>query len=343
MNSKVINYVAGGGKTTYSRKLMQDRENGLYLAFTNSVVNEMKFSGVLSLTISSLFASYILPKMFSYIPIIASGSSLEYNGDSSREHKRLSAIKIDERGDMWNQSKKIEEVNLCTENIRLHDTSTSFKNRDSIRRIFSKSSVLVNDAQRDKLSHYLVNNYPDMIVKLLQDRFDFIIIDEAQDIKSGFMEDFVKLLHGSCIELILIGDPYQNVNNGSRWFGNLKLTERRQNVSYRCPDANCKWIRDKLKIDICGNNSYGGYYNIDKEDVLEYDDGNRHLLYVSMSKKDTVISQWKGKKTTIKSAKGSTIQDDIVIYGKTLNKKNMYTAITRTTKKVFSTIEKINN
>ena len=341
MSSKVINYVAGGGKTTYSRKLMQDRENGLYLAFTNSVVNEMKFSGVLSLTISSLFASYILPKMFSYIPIIADGSSLEYNKGFSQKYKQLNSIRIDERGTLWSRSGKIKEVSLCTENTKLH--AASFKNSYSIQKIFSKSSVLVNDTQRDKLSHYLVKNYPDTIVKLLQDRFDFIIIDEAQDIKSGFMEDFAKLLHGSCIELILIGDPYQNVNNGGEWFGSLKLTERRQNVSYRCPDANCKWIRDNLKIDIRGNNSYGGYYEVNKEDVLKYDDGNRHLLYVSMSKKDTVIGQWKGKKTTIKSAKGSTIQDDIVIYGNTLNKKNMYTAITRTTKKVFSTVEKINN
>ena len=40
-------------------------------------------------------------------------------------------------------------------------------------------------------------------------------------------------------------------------------------------------------------------------------------------------------------AKEMTIDADIVIIGKSLNIKNYYTAITRTTKKVYSTINKI--
>ena len=56
---------------------------------------------------------------------------------------------------------------------------------------------------------------------------------------------------------------------------------------------------------------------------------------------EDLINNWKGIKMTIKSAKGSTIKNDIVLIGKTLNKKSFYVALTRTTKNAFSCIEKI--
>ena len=42
MNSEVIKFVAGGGKTTYSIEYLRKNANGIYLAFTNSVVNDIR-------------------------------------------------------------------------------------------------------------------------------------------------------------------------------------------------------------------------------------------------------------------------------------------------------------
>ena len=55
-----------------------------------------------------------------------------------------------------------------------------------------------------------------------------------------------------------------------------------------------------------------------------------------------IINNWSGRICTIQSAKGETINEDIVIVGKSLNKKMMYTAATRTRGKVFHTIKRIN-
>lgn len=61
----------------------------------------------------------------------------------------------------------------------------------------------------------------------------------------------------------------------------------------------------------------------------------RTLLYSQKSGKNIdIINNWKGNKSTIRSAKGSTIECDIVIIGDKLNYKNLYTAITRS-KKMF--------
>ena len=43
-----------------------------------------------------------------------------------------------------------------------------------------------------------------------------------------------------------------------------------------------------------------------------------------------------GETSTIKTAKGSTINEDVVILGNQLGVKNMYTAMTRTIKNVYS-------
>ena len=75
---------------------------------------------------------------------------------------------------------------------------------------------------------------------------------------------------------------------------------------------------------------------------MQYDNGDRVLLYHSNAGLNKeIINNWKGDKQTIKTAKGSTIERDIVIIGGRLSVKNLYTAITRTTQNCYSTISKI--
>lgn len=68
MSLQVIKYVAGGGKTTRAINFLKNNKNGLYLAFNNKVVNDVESKGYLSMTIDSLFVSYILPKIKNLIP-----------------------------------------------------------------------------------------------------------------------------------------------------------------------------------------------------------------------------------------------------------------------------------
>ena len=104
-------------------------------------------------------------------------------------------------------------------------------------------------------------------------------------------------------------------------------------------------VRDELNIEIYGEDrSSSGVNRIKIEKTMQYDDGNRVLLYAARRGKDisSIIDSWKGNKMTIKSAKGRTLEHDIVIVGISLNYRLYYTAITRTKKSVYTTIEKIN-
>jgi len=339
MNSKVIKFVAGGGKTTESIKILANNKNGLYLAFTNSVVSDIKNKGYLSKTIDSLFEGFIIPKFTSVVPLISSGAKICYRvSDEKSFFKGIGNIKINKDGTICNKSKKTV-INMKLENSDLFKMK-KFTNDVFIKLIFSETSLNINDQHRAEISSYLINNYPKEIVEILRNRFSYIIIDEAQDLKD-FREEFARLIFSSEINLFLLGDELQNINGGGTWFGNLDSNVVKK-VSYRCPENLCKWIRDNLKIEIYGNKDFGEYIKIDYNDVLNYDNESRVLLYNSNIGKNTeIISKWKGPKDTIKKAKGRTIKEDIVIIGETLNRKNLYTAITRTKKNAFSTINKI--
>lgn len=341
MNSKVIKFVAGAGKTTYSEEYMRKNKNGIYLAFNNSVVDELKNKGYLCKTIDALFFSYIIPKFTSAIPLIANGAAINYTNSENAEsfQKGMSNIKIEKNGDIYNKGKKTI-IKLNIKNEEMHKMR-NFPNSFFIKYVFAKDSLNINDQQRAELSYYIIEQYSNEIVELLESRFSYIIIDEAQDLK-GYREEFAKLIYKSNIKLILLGDDNQNINGGGKWFEKLKADETKQ-VTYRCTENVCKWIRNNLQIDIYGNQNYGEYKKIKFSETLNYNDGKRVLLYsANTGKNKEIIENWKGLKETIRKAKGSTIEKDVVIIGESLNRKNLYTAITRTKKNVYSTVSKIN-
>lgn len=339
MNSEVIKFVAGGGKTTYSIEYLRKNSNGIYLAFTNSVVSDIRNKGYLAKTVDSFFSSFIIPKFTSSIPLIASGAKIKFI-DLEKipiDLKGISNLHIDENGKIYNRRKStVVDINMTNE--KLHNMR-NFPNEKFIKYVFSKKELRLTDEFRAELSLYLIKQFPNQVIDLINSRFSYILIDEAQDL-NRHREELAKLIYKSGIKLLLLGDDNQNINNGGDWFETLKPTETR-NESYRCPENNCKWIRDNLGIEIYGNSDISVINQIDYCDVLKYDNGIRTLLYSQKSGKNIdIINNWKGNKSTIRSAKGSTIECDIVIIGDKLNYRNLYTAITRSKKNVYTTVKK---
>lgn len=340
MNSEVIKVVAGGGKTTKSESILRNESNGLYLAFNNSVVNELKLKGYICKTIDSLFTSYIIPKFTSLIPIIGNGSKITYDeiDDTRFDLKGIGNLSIKINGDIYNRNKNTG-FNLNMSNDYLHSLNRQ-PNLNIIKYIFGKKKLRLTHQLRSDLSSYLISNYPNAIVEILANRFTFVIFDEAQDLH-GYLEQFAILIHNSKIKSFFLGDDFQSINYKANWFKNLTPTEMMEK-SHRCPENNCKWIRENLGITIYGNCNESTFMNIQIEEALSYDNGKRVLIYSSKAGKAKILeAKWTGEKYTVKSAKGMTIDNDIVIVGESMSKKCYYTAITRTTRNVFSTITKI--
>lgn len=344
MHSKgVTKCVAGSGKTTDSIKFMQSSKNGLYLAFNNKVVNEIANAGYLGLTIDSLFFSYILPKMLTFIPLAANCRGVVLNQESIGEpiqKKNARNISFSSDGIIKNQTSIV--------NATLNDTMASiairrFPNRDALKYIFNNELRVTYD-QAGALSGFLINKYPEQILWILRSRFDYIIIDEAQDLQSGFREDFAKLLYDNDFPVRLLGDSNQNINGGGDWFNQLNSDEEKTR-SCRCSEGVCKWIRQVVGVEIYGKgkDSAGIVCQVTADTVKDLDNSTRTLLYVKRtSRYAEYIDNWSGKVYTIKKAKGLTIKQDIVILANGLKTNNLYTAMTRTTNNVYTTVTKLN-
>lgn len=341
MHSKrVIKCVAGSGKTTDSIMFMKSNKNGLYLAFNNKVVNEISNAGYLGLTIDSLFFSYILPKMLTFIPLAANCKGIVLNQEAKRESiqkKNARNISFDLDGTIRNRNSIVNTtLNDAVESI----TTRRFPNRDALKYIFNNELHVTYD-QAGALGGFLINKYPEQILWILRSRFDYIIIDEAQDLKPGFREDFAKLLYDDDFPVRLLGDSNQNINSGGDWFTQLEPDEEK-NQSYRCPEGVCEWIRRVVGVDIHGKNSDGIVRKVTVETIKDLDNGRRVLLYYTKRSNNEYIDNWSGEVYTIKKAKGLTIKQDIVILANDLKTNNLYTAMTRTTSNVYMTVTKLN-
>lgn len=334
MNLIVTKYVAGAGKTTNSKRYLRENPNGMYLAFNNKVVDKITNSGYLAKTIDSLFVSFILPKLIKLIPIIKSVKKITYVSPDTLPNylKGVSNIHIRENGDIFNCSKKTT-YSLYDDVDVLYKQSRG-PNIQFLRYIFNKDELKLTDVLRNDLSLFLVKKYPEYIGKIISTRFSYLIIDEAQDLKL-YQEEFAKLMI-NYLPVHLYGDDNQNINGGGTWFESLNA-ENTVKISRRCPENNCKWIRENLKIDIYGcADKNGELILITNSEIEKFNDGLCTLLYSRRNQSiNKYIDCWKGPKYTIKKAKGMTIYGNVLIIGKTLNVKNMYTAITRSTDSVF--------
>lgn len=346
MNSKVVKCVAGSGKTTLSRQILDNNKNGLYIAYTNSVVDSISVKGHLARTIDSLFSSFIIPKFIGIMPIISNNADIKYFNANNAQKSLLGIANIHldpKTGILYHLAKKHKKdtaFNLRIPNALLYMPQFANKpNAKFVKAIFGREKLLMTDSMRNELSLYIINHWPNLVIKIIRDRFSFVIIDEAQDLNKH-KEEFAKILYESCeLPIIMLGDDNQNIVGGGSWFEKLKPDEV-NDKSYRCPEENCKWIRNNLSITIYGDEAKtGNFFPIQYSDVLSLDDTKRTLLYVSASGKRNkdILEKWDGPKSTIKSAKGKTIPNDIVIIGDKINTKNLYTAITRTEANVYCT------
>ena len=339
MSLEVIKFVAGGGKTTYSKKIIIKNKNVIYLAFNNKVVDMISNHGYLSKTIDSLFVSYLIPKLIPLIPIIANKCEICYcdSNNLNKNLKGISNIHIDKNGNLLNKTKGIG-INLKLRNEELHNIKNDRSNVKFLKYIFSKNRLNLTNQLREDLCSYIISEFPLQIKTFIEKRFSFVLIDEAQDL-FGFREVFSKLISESKCKLILLGDENQNINRGGEWFNSLKATIFKEN-SFRCPEENCKRIKNNIGIKIFGNNNEGGVFYKLLSEIDKLDDCNKTLLYSSLNKSiEKIVEKWKGPKMTIKKAKGQTINQDIVVIGKTMNSKNLYTAITRTTRFAYITVK----
>lgn len=219
----------------------------------------------------------------------------------------------------------------------------------------------------NRLSQYLLKNKKDDCIERVDKFFDIIFVDELQDFDSYDL-DFLLSLSSSKIEVTFVGDYYQHTfstsNAGNKSSGVWKsfvnfekkftdsgfiFDKNLLKASQRCTQATCKFVSDKIGIEIESSKDEQGSdpYLIEDDDMISTiwsDDKIPKLFYQNHYKYTCNNSINWGE------SKGLTFQDVCVVLNKTTyklymsnsldklaspTKSKFYVACTRAKGKIF--------
>lgn len=285
----VISAVAGSGKTTTVIKMLDYIKPGkkiLFLAFNTSIVEELKSkisnSNVTIKTLHSLGYSLLKSNFRD------KNLEIDENKYKTKLLQYLTEI----------ESEYSQNLKFITNVLKLCDLGRFFlvKNLNDLIFISEKYNLVILGDEIE-VSFYLINwgkqsfndinviDYTDMIylpnvLTLKIFKYDFVIVDEAQDLSISQMSLFMKFLkQGS--RFIAVGDEKQTIygfsGSYSESFQKLKkipnTIELPLSTCYRCPKNIVKYAQKIVPEIEYYNDSIDGYINFNAkiEDVKDGD------------------------------------------------------------------------
>ena len=279
----LLNAVAGSGKTTTivdGLKLLDNSSTKIFLAFNNSVVEELKFrtpSDVVVTTLHSLGWRSIIR--------VYNGAILDKNKAYKYCEKILRFV-------VKKEDKPIK-FKMYTDVIHLMRNTLIFEKK-KLNKELKRHDIFFNDLDFENL--FLVWNsfkednntfdFTDMLYKACTDsririmRYDFVFVDEVQDLNRAQQKLVERLIHKRT-KLITVGDPRQSIygfaGSDSRSF---KYYKKRKNtielplsITYRCPKNIAKEAKKLNKKLQWSESSSDGVFN-DKSSISKIRSGD---------------------------------------------------------------------
>jgi len=272
MNNKLIIAAAGAGKTTYLiKKALKIEKNENILITTYTIANENEIKKKI-IELNGFIPSNI--KIITWFSFLLKHGAKPYKGCFN--------------GKLYDQD--IKGV------ILVNKKSAQYKFKTQLEYYFNQDWKIYSD----KLSDFVYEcnkRSKGLVIKRLENIFDYIFIDEVQDL-AGYDLEILKLLFNSKINTLLVGDPRQTVylthhENKFKKYKNGKIQEFIQNevkniceidtetlnISHRNNQQICDFSSqlypEYVKVNSCNccikkNVEHQGIFLIEKKYVDDY-------------------------------------------------------------------------
>lgn len=284
----VVSAVAGSGKTTTiveALNYIKSDKRVLFLAFNNSIVDELKKRITRNKTDIKTLHS------LGYSIIKFNFKDVEINVDENKYKNKLNEILIEKGMEKLPNKSYVKNIlklldlgrlNFCNSKKELlnianrHSIVTSFKIDDEFNEINVVNELIIwckNSLNEQNIIDYVDMIYLPNILNLKTFKYDFVIIDEAQDLSTSQMMLFMKCFKQGT-RFISVGDEKQTINGfaGSsvEIFNKLKNSkntiELPLSTCYRCPKniiklvqhivPNIQYYENAIDGEIIYNSSY---------------------------------------------------------------------------------------
>jgi len=272
MDNKLIIAAAGAGKTTYLiREALKIKKNKKILITTYTIANENEIKKKI-IELNGFIPSNI--KVLTWFSFLLKHGAKPYKG-------------------CFNDKLYDRDIKGV---ILVNKQSSPYKSKTQIEYYFNQEWKIYSD----KLSTFAYecnDKSKGLVIKRLENIFDYIFIDEVQDL-AGYDLEILKLLFNSKINVVLVGDPRQTVylthhENKFKKYKNGKIKEFIQdeakniceidietlNVSHRNNQQICdfssKLYSEYAKINSCDcchkkDVEHQGIFLIEKKHLEDY-------------------------------------------------------------------------
>jgi superfamily I DNA/RNA helicase len=272
----VINAVAGSGKTTTiigSLKFIPEDKSVIFLAFNKSIVTEIQQKvppNVVVKTFHSLGASAIY-KAYKTKAVLDDNKMFEYINNLLPRWSLIDKTKID--GDYKIRIKKIIDLarlSMCLEPDILKDLC--YKHGiDTLNQEVERALKIITDSANDisKFDFTDMIYWPAKYNHFQLEKYDFIFVDECQDLNKTQHKLIEKLCHQNS-RIIAVGDKNQAIyafaGADSESFDNLTKMPNTKllplSVNYRCGSKIINLAKNFVNQIIAHDNAPEGFINI---------------------------------------------------------------------------------
>ena len=294
----VIDAVAGSGKSTTivnALKLIPKDKSVLFLAFNKAIVEELKvkignIANVEIKTLHSLGMSVITRTFKSYVDNnkyrTRINDGIKYGGI-----KPINKLEFEEQADY--KANIVKLVDLCRAYL-CSDLQTLYAIADKylINILDNECEIALSvvDWGKDNVS---VIDFTDMIyfpnvLKIKMPQYDYVLIDECQDLNTAQRELFLKVLKPNTGRFVAVGDPRQAIygfaGSDIESFNTLKSLPNTQllplSVCYRSDSAIIELAKALVPQIECRDNAPEGLVDQNAQ-LVEIKDGDMVLCRVT--------------------------------------------------------------
>lgn len=349
----VINAVAGSGKTTTivgSLKFIPSDKSVIFLAFNKSIVEDIKLkvpSNVIVKTFHSLGASSIY-KAYRDKAQLDNNKIFDFINNMSPRWSMIDKKEIDV--DYKLRIKKIVDLarnTLCVEPEQLKDICDKHQ-IDVLGKEIERSIKIINDANNDisKFDFTDMIYWPSSYDHFQLEKYDYIYVDECQDLNKAQHTLIQKLKHNSS-RVIAVGDKNQAIYGftgaDSESFDNLtkmaNTTLLPLSVNYRCGSSIIQLAKNFVSQILAHDNASEGVLKHDSS-FKEIKEGDMVLCRNSSPLVKLCLEfLHEGKKAYVK---GSDIGEDLIrliIRSNTKSTQNLKVWLDNEMKKVILAIK----
>lgn len=293
----VIDAVAGSGKSTTivnSLKLIPENFTVLFLAFNKAIVEELSLkignqSNVTVKTLHSLGASSV---MKTFKSVLDNSKYNTYVSDAIKFGNIKATFELEEEEILDYKQNIIKLVDLCRAYLCSDlNTLSGIADKYLINVIDNELEMALNVVNWGKNNTKKID-FTDMIFfpnvkKLEMEKFDFVFIDECQDLNTAQRELFLQTLNVTG-RFIAVGDPRQAIYgfagadiesfNVLKSLPNTKLLPL--SVCYRCDNSIIELAKEIVSQIEARNNAPEGTVNRDAK-LADIQDGDMVLCRVT--------------------------------------------------------------